>query len=379
MAPVLGCLFVCVLFCLSFLKCNFLVMTITKFLRLLTALSYSLVKTLYFLLFSFFYFLYNPINWCRDRSTYASPPCLQDPVYGDHCFVTVNNHKLHCVISGASNAPLLLLLHGFPEFWYSWRFQIKFFHHRYRVVAIDMKGYGESDKPSQMDQYDLDLLSSEIPELVAVLGYTSCVLIGHDWGGAVAWGAAFKRPDLIRKLIVLSSPLGRVYIDAINRDITTCFKPWYMLPFQLPWFPEYWISLNDYLFLKTIFLKPRYGGMLNGDNMSSEDMLAFLHTLSQPGALTCPLNYYRRMFRNPRSAVPSITNKIKVSTLVLFGDSDKLFSEECKIGYDKYVEQALVQTIRGSHWLQQDSPEEVNKHIQDFLADIKECENTKIS
>ena len=354
-------------------------MTITKYLRLLTALSYSCVKTLYLLLSSFFYFLYNPTSWLRARSIYAPPLCLQDPVYGDHFFVTVNKYKLHCVCSGARNAPLLLLLHGFPEFWYSWRFQIKYFQHRYRVVAIDMKGYGESDKPCQKDQYNLDVLSSEITELVTVLGYTSCVLIGHDWGGALAWGAAFKRPDLIRKLIVLSSPLGRVYVDAINRDIVTCFKPWYMLPFQLPWFPEYWICSNDYLFLRTIFLKPRYGGMLNGDNMSSEDMLAFLYTISQPGALTCPLNYYRRMFRKPRYAVPSKTNKVKVSTLVLFGDSDKFFSEECKIGYDKYVEQALVQTIRGSHWLQQDSPEEVNKCIQDFLADINKHESTRVS
>ncbi|KAI6648676.1 Epoxide hydrolase 4 [Oopsacas minuta] len=346
-------------------------MTISKILRLFIAISYSAVKTIYLLSYSFLYFLFHPSLWFRARLIYPSPPCLQDPAYGDHSFVTVNNNKLHCVSSGANNAPLLLLLHGFPEFWYSWRFQIIHFKLQYRVVAVDLKGYGESDKPPQQDQYGIDIISSEIIELVAALGYTSCVLIGHDWGGAVAWQAVFKRPDLFSKLIILSCPLGRVYFDAINRDIKTSFKPWYMLPFQIPWFAENWLSSNDYLILKTLLLNPKYGGMLNGDNMSFDDLQAFLYTFSQPAAFTCPLNYYRRIFKKPRPAVPSARNRIKVPTLVLFGDSDKFFSEECKFGYDKYVEQAVVQTIQGSHWLQQDSPGDVNKLIQDFLPGSK--------
>ena len=146
-------------------------MSISKMIRLFIALSYSTIMTVFLFLFSFLHFLFHPSRWFRARLVYPPPPCLQDPVYGEHSFVTVNRIKIHCVSSGTKDAPLLLFLHGFPEFWYSWRFQIKHFKLQYRVVAVDLRGYGESDKPSQQDQYGLDLIFSDITELVAALGY----------------------------------------------------------------------------------------------------------------------------------------------------------------------------------------------------------------
>ena len=342
-------------------------MTPSTILRAVTALSYCLIKSMFLFSYSLLYFISRPSSWFRARPVYPCPACLRDPELGEHSHVKVNGVRLHCVSSGTEGAPLLLLLHGFPEIWYSWRYQIRSFRRQYRVVAVDLRGYGESDKPARQDQYGIELLAADITQLVSALGYTSCLLAGHDWGGAVAWQAALKRPDLFQKLMILSCPLGRVYMEAAKRDLVTSLKPWYMMLFQLPWIPEKWLVSNDYLILKTILLTPQYGGMNNGDNLSYDDLQAYLHTYSQPGAFTYPINYYRRILKKPRPIPVSATNKIKVPTLVLFGSSDKFFSEECKIGYGKYVAQVQVLTVQGSHWLQQDSPEEVNRRMRDFI------------
>ena len=156
-------------------------------------------------------------------------------------------------------------------------------------------------------------------------------------------------------------------MEAAKRDIATSLKPWYMILFQLPWLPERWLVSNDYLILKTILLSRQYGGVINGDNISYNDLQAYLHSYSQPGALTYPINYYRRIFKKPQPLRVSVANKIKVPTLVLFGHSDRFFSEEVKVGYDKYVDKVQVLTIQGSHCLQQDSAEEVNRRIRDFV------------
>ena len=147
---------------------------------------------------------------------------------------------------------------------------------------MDMRGYGKSDKPVQQEQYGVKLLATDITQLVTALGYNSCILVGHDWEGAVAWQAALMRPDLFEKLIILSCPLGRVYMEAAKRDLATSLKPWYMILFQLPWLPERWLVSNDYLILKTILLSRQYGGVINGYNISYNDLQAiYIPTHSQ--------------------------------------------------------------------------------------------------
>ena len=322
---------------------------------------------MFLLSFSLLYFLSHPSNWFRERRVYPSPSVCEDPDLGEHSYLAVNGVRLHCISSGTEGAPLLLLLHGFPEIWYSWCYQMRSFKQQYRVVAVDMRGYGKSDKPVQQEQYRVKLLATDITQLVTALGYNSCILVGHDRGDAVAWQAALMRPDLFEKLIILSFPLGRVYMEAAKRNIATSLKPWYMILFQLPWLPEWWLVSNDYLILKTILLSRQYGGVINGDNISYNDLQAYLHSYSQPGALTYPINLYCRILKKPQPLCVSATNKIKVPTLVLFGHSDRFFSEEVRLGYDKYVDKVQVLTIQGSHWLQQDSAEEVNRRIRYFI------------
>lgn len=115
---------------------------------------------------------------------------------------------MHYVSAGKSDAPLMLFLHGFPENWYSWRHQINFFQKNFRTVAFDMRGYGESGKPQEIQNYCVQYLVEDVKDIVEGLGYKNCILVAHDWGGAVAWATAAKYPELINKLIVCNCPQG---------------------------------------------------------------------------------------------------------------------------------------------------------------------------
>ena len=135
------------------------------------------------------------------------------------------------------------------------------------------------------------------------------------------------------------------------------------------------VTREDYLILKTILLSRQYGGVINGDNISYNDLQAYLHSYSQPGALTYPINYYHRILKKPQPLRVSATNKIKVPTLVLFGNSDRFFSEEVKVGYDKYVDKVQVLTIQGSHCCsrtqQRKSIEEYETLLTNFVMEYR--------
>ena len=114
-------------------------------------------------------------------------------------FIETNGINLHYVTQGVG--PLMLMLHGFPEFWYSWRHQIPELAFDYKVVALDLRGYNESDKPIEQKSYAIAELIKDVEGVIKGLGYESCVLVGHDWGGAIAWNFAYAYPEMVDKLI----------------------------------------------------------------------------------------------------------------------------------------------------------------------------------
>src|SRR5579875_1996042 len=210
-----------------------------------------------------------------------------------HHDIITNGIRMHYVTVGEEEKrekPLLVLLHGFPEFWYSWRYQLPFLsEHGYRVVAPDLRGYNDSDKPRK--GYDVATLTRDIEGLIKGLGREQAIIVGHDWGGVLAWAFAMRYPGMTQRLIVMNAP----HPAAMERELRTLQqlrKSWYVFAFQLPWLPEYVLLRNH---------ANEIGRMLRGAAVQKEAFprevtAKFQQAMGKPGAMTAALNYYRQYF-----------------------------------------------------------------------------------
>lgn len=300
----------------------------------------------------------------RPKRRDVMPACLNDPSLGSHGFIHLEEVRLHYVASGDESKPLMLFLHGFPEFWYSWRYQIKEFKKDYRVVAIDMRGYGDSDKPSGVSSYRVDKLLGDIKQLIPALGYRSCVLVSHDWGGVLGFLFAAKYPDLVDKLVVMNGPHAATMNEYLRNNFQQAKKSWYMMFFQVPWVAELIFQIFDYETLRRIFTSSRSG--LTVGKMSEEDMEAYIYSMSRPGGTTNPINYYRAAVRYPRGKYEF--NKINKPTLVIWGCKDSALNSDLAELSSKYVTNLTVKYVENaSHWVQMDTPDKVNQLMREWL------------
>src|SRR5262245_50501947 len=165
----------------------------------------------------------------------------------DHRYIRVNGIRMHYVQAGIGTR-LLVLLHGFPEFWWSWRYQISVLSRHFTVVAPDLRGYGETDKPSW--GYELDVLVNDVVSLIRELGYTRAIVAGHDLGGNIAWSLAIAYPHRVERLIALNCPHPTVMARALGRNWRQMLRSWYFLFFQLPKIPEALIRADKYQFVE---------------------------------------------------------------------------------------------------------------------------------
>ncbi|MBN3298576.1 EPHX4 hydrolase, partial [Amia calva] len=261
----------------------------------------------------------------------------------------------------------MLFLHGFPEFWFSWRHQLREFKSEFRVVAVDMRGYGESDVPTGAENYRLDSLITDVKDIVEYLGYNRCFLVGHDWGGIIAWLFAIHYPEMVTKLIVLNCPHPTVFSDYTLRNPAQLMKSSSFFFFQLPRFPELMLSINDFKALKGLFTSRSTGIGRKGCTLTAEDIEAYLYVFSQPGALTGPLNYYRNVF----SFLPLNELEVKSPVLLLWGERDAFLEPDMAETSRLYIKNHFrLNIISGaSHWLQQDQPDIVNTLIWTFLKE----------
>ena len=317
----------------------------------------------------FLNFVLHPTKLFVKRKSYTRPLCLRDQSLGMHHFIIVNSIKLHYVISGPETAPVMLMLHGFPEFWYSWRYQIREFNKDYRVVAVDLRGYGESEKPTEKSTYTIPNAVDDVVELLRLLGIVKCTLLAHDWGGIFGWRLILKRPDLIQNFIVMCCPHPGRYNDLVNIENDALFRQWYVVLHQLPWIPEQLMSMEDFRSFKSLFRSRRFG-FTNRAQFTEEDLQAFLYMFSQPYGLTGPMNYFRNIFRDTFLKEGIEYDKINVPTLILCGENDAFLSTRQGEGHEKYVERVEYKVLNCGHWMQQDSPEEVNCIIRVFLAQV---------
>jgi pimeloyl-ACP methyl ester carboxylesterase len=261
--------------------------------------------------------------------------------------------RLHYMEAG--KGPLVVLLHGFPEFWYSWRHQIEpLAAAGYRVVAPDMRGYNRSSRPRGWRMYDLQLLASDIAGLVRALGEESCFLAGHDWGAAVAYGVAMYEPGVVKRLAILNVPHPVRMLEGF-RTLKQLRKSWYMFFFQIPALPEYLIARDDYSFAKR---------SLRADSKAfkEEDLDRYVEAWSQPGALTGMINYYRAALRRSPKSMSAQLKPIECKTLVIWGMKDRHLGSELADPPRKWVPQVRLERIEdATHWVQHDAPERVNE------------------
>ena len=238
-----------------------------------------------------------------------------------HIFVETNNIRLHCVAQGEGE--LVLLLHGFPEFWYSWR-QIPALARHFKVVVPDLRGYNDSDKPES--GYDLDTLSADIRGLIDRLGYTKAHIVGHDWGGVIAWHLAQKFPEKLNSLAILNAPHPQRFVQEMVSNLDQIRRSWYVLAFQVPGIPEWLIQQNLKNFV-TMFSK---------DKLFAKELLAlrklrFIRRLWKSREYWAAVNYYRQMFHPQRLwNLGQKWETVKVPTLVLWGEEDAFLRQTCR-------------------------------------------------
>jgi len=316
------------------------------------------------------------------KARYATPVALE------HRYVETNGIRLHCAVDG--DGPLVLLLHGFPECWYSWRRQITALAPRFRVVAPDLRGYNESDKPAGVAAYALPELVADVQGLVHAFGERAAVIVGHDWGGAVAWTFAMQHPEATRRLVVMNCPHPAIFAQHLRTNPRQLARSWYMFFFQIPWLPETLLGLGRAWAVGQAIQRTT----VRKDALSADDLQRLRDAASRPGALRSAINYYRAVFRSPESRamwpswvrrflhgdrpVPGVRERLEdwpsitAPTLLVWGEADVALGKELTLGMEPLMAAPLeIKYIPlCGHWVQQEQAEVVNGYLLDFLGDL---------
>jgi pimeloyl-ACP methyl ester carboxylesterase len=269
--------------------------------------------------------------------------------------------ELHAVAAGPPDGPVAVLLHGFPEFWYSWHQQIApLASAGFRVIVPDQRGYNKSSKPRGAASYALSELTSDVLAIADQLGQERIFLAGHDWGAAVAWSVALLDPQRIAKLAILNVPHPSVMRRYLNRNRRQLRRSWYMFFFQLPWLPEASFSaFNFHLGVRSLVRSSR------PNTFSPEDLAQYRAAWSEPGALTAMIHWYRAAARF-QSKFPDST--VHVPTRILWGERDAFLLSEMAQDSLRYCDSAELYTFaNASHWLQHEEPARVSALLIDFF------------
>jgi pimeloyl-ACP methyl ester carboxylesterase len=293
-----------------------------------------------------------------------------------HGYATVNGIRLHYAESGSDHSDLVILLHGFPEFWYSWRHQLSALGEQYHVIAPDMRGYNLSDKPAQVEDYRIEVLIEDVIGLIRHFGAKTAAVVAHDWGAGVAWRVATKYPDHVTRLAILQVPPAAAW--RANLTLRQLLRSWYMFLFLLPTLPEWMIRRNNFAVLDKMFKE----SVARKGTFSDADIELYKNALAQPGALTAALNYYRAnvvriMSRRTKSkkrgtGAPTTHDAgghIRVPTLFIYGEQDLALVPATVRGIEKYID-APYRELRiadSGHWVQNEAAAEVNEALLDFL------------
>lgn len=284
----------------------------------------------------------------------------------EHHFVQVNGIRLHVVQAGPVDGPVALLLHGFPEFWRGWASQIDALAAAgYRVWVPDQRGYGESDKPAGIEAYGLETLVDDICALIRSTGREAVALMGHDWGGVVAWRVAAREPALVSRLVVVNAPQPAVMLAHMATGRQR-LRSWYMHFFRIPRLPERLLSRNNFRGLGKVLTQSSRPGAF-----SDAELALYREAWARPGALTAMLNWYRALMRDrPRIHADG---RVPMPTLLLWGVQDQALGLEMAQPSIDLCEQGELQRIEGAgHWVLHEEAEGVSRRIRAFVGPAAE-------
>jgi epoxide hydrolase 4 len=274
-------------------------------------------------------------------------------------FAEVGDVKLHYVEAG--DGPLVVLLHGFPEFWYGWREQIApLVKAGYRVVAPDLRGYNLSSGPEGFDAYTADKIAGDIRGLIRELGAESAMVVGHDWGGTAAWTLAANHPEVVDRLVILNAAHPRKLNEGL-RNLRQLLRTWYFFYFQFPRLPERRARRWNWRFFKRFLRDAR-------PSYTAEELDRYVEAWSQPGAATAIIDYYRAAVR--LSSKQGELSPISTPTLVIWGQRDRYLGPKLAEPHHEDVPglDRVERLPDASHWVHHDEAERVNELLVDFLA-----------
>ena len=287
-----------------------------------------------------------------------------------HGYASVNGIRLHYAEAGSGDN-LVILLHGFPEFWYSWRKQLEALGGSFHVIAPDLRGYNLSDKPPRVEDYKIDKVVEDVIGLIDHFGAKRAAIVGHDWGAGVAWALAQKHSERISKLAVLQVPLQSAF--RANLTVKQFLRSWYMFFFQIPRLPEWLIRRQNFRAIEDTFTEK----IFRKNTFTAEEVERYKEAARQPGALTGALNYYRanvfdRLFARKRQGIANESQggRVRVPTLFIFGEQDFAIIPESVRGLNQYID-AYYREVRipdSGHWVQNEAPAEVNAALLEFLT-----------
>lgn len=284
-----------------------------------------------------------------------------------------NGMRLHYASAGEKGKPLLLFVHGFPEFWYEWEAQLAEFGGEYFAVAPDQRGYNLSDMPSDVASYKPKHLVEDLRLLAAHLGYDKFTMVAHDWGGAIAWNFAIALPQLLHKLVIVNAPHPYLFMRALATDPAQQSASAYMNWLRAEG-SERALAKDDFRMLE---------GFLSGQGQMatpwfSGEVRARYHACWARG-LTGGVNYYRASPLHPPTAdhpgplkldLKPDDFRVRVPTRVIWGESDIALPKSLVDGLGEVVDDLKVERIpEGSHWVVHEQPERINRLIRGFLAD----------
>ena len=268
----------------------------------------------------------------------------------------INGVRLHWVEAGVKGSPLVILLHGFPEFWYSWRHQIPVLRREgYRVIAPDLRGYNLSEKPKS--GFDSDTLTTDILELIKFAGETEARIVGHDCGAVIAWAFAARYPKHTKKLVILNAPPVQRLADYFD-------KSWFMfLLWLFPNFSEFVGGINrSWLISQSL----KYFSK-DTEWLDEQTMELYRGSISRRGSLHCMMEYYRNIWTSSKQCEQYNTT-IRAPTLVLWGEFDNAFQTELCNSLGDFVSNKFTLVLLDSgHFIQEEIPQEVNRFLIQFL------------